>query len=146
MKEKFTILVADRNSHVRGLIKRELMEEGYRIRLAENGREVLKWAFHPDPLDLVILDPDLPDVDEACLFKKLNDRIPMLPIIIHSFRADFTRSSFDHNHAVFVEKQGNSIENLKKIVHDFLFISSSKSNSGSDRRPNRAIESLRDHE
>jgi len=125
MKEKFTILIADRNAHVRGYLKREMMAEGYLIRLAENGREVLKWAYHPEPIDLVIFDPDMPDIDGASLFSKLQDRIPSLPIVIHSFPSDYARGSVDHSEAVFVEKRGNSIEKLKKVVNDLLLSSSS---------------------
>jgi DNA-binding NtrC family response regulator len=50
--------------------------EGYRVRLAKNGREVLRWIYHYEPLDLVVLDPDLPDANDAPLLEKLNDRIP----------------------------------------------------------------------
>ena len=120
MKAKFTILIADRNSHVRGFLKREMMAEGYRIQLTDKGQEVLRWAYNSEPLDLIIMDPDLPDIDEVSLFKKLLDRIPKLPIIIHAFHSDYNRGAFDPEETVFVEKRGNSVENLKKVVQDIL--------------------------
>ena len=120
MEKPHTILVADRNSHVRGFLKRELMAEGYDIRLAKCGDEVLKWAYLPQPLDLIILDLDLPDIDEQSLFRRLQDRIPVLPVVIHSFQPDRANSFVDYEYAVFVEKRGNSIENLKKVVNDIL--------------------------
>lgn len=49
-ENKFTILIADRNSNVREFLKREMMTEGYRVRLAKDSREVLKWAFSQAPL------------------------------------------------------------------------------------------------
>lgn len=38
-----------------------MMAEGYRVRLAKNGREILEWAYHHESIDLAILDLDLPD-------------------------------------------------------------------------------------
>ena len=131
MNKQHTILIADRNSHVRGFLKRELTAEGYDIRLAKCGREVLKWAYRLEPLDLIILDLDLPDIDEHSLFSKLNDRIPVLPIVIHSFQPNGVKSAVNYEHTVFVEKGGNSIEKLKTVVNDIL--SSRKS-----RRPSAA--------
>jgi DNA-binding NtrC family response regulator len=120
MNKPLTILVADRNSHVREFLQRELKAEGYDIRLAKCGQEVLKWAYLLQFLDLIILDLDLPDLDEQALFSKLQDRIPVLPIVIHSFQSDGTKRSVNYENAIFVEKRGNSIENLKKVVSDLL--------------------------
>ena len=112
----FTILIADRNPHVRDFLKREMAAEGYRIRLAENGRDVLKWSYDPKPLDLLILDPDLPDVDADTLFSRLADRIPALPMVIHTFISDCAVSRDICRTAIFVEKGGNSVESLKQAV------------------------------
>jgi len=130
MEKRHTILIADRNSRVRGFIKRELMSEGYDIRLATCGRDVLNWAYRLQPLDLIILDLDLPDIDQQSLFSTLQDRIPLLPIVIHSFYLlpivihsfypDGAKIDVDYEPAVFVEKGGNSIEKLKKVVNDML--------------------------
>lgn len=119
MNTRISILVADRNPHVRKFLKRELEAEGHSVRLAENGVEVLKVAFFQDPLDLVILDPDLPGTAVRQLLAKLKDRIPPLPVVIHTFLADLSDSaeSQEELHAdAFVEKGGNSIETLKQVV------------------------------
>ena len=120
MDKPHTILVADRNSHVREFLKRELMAEGYDILLAKSSREILKLAYRLQPLDLIILDLDLPDIDEESLFSKLQERIPLLPIVIHSFQSDGVKNSVNYEHVVFVEKKGNSIEKMKKVVDDIL--------------------------
>ena len=120
MKEKFIILIADRNLHVRNLLKREMVAEGYRVRLAENGRDVLKWSYDSSPLDLLILDPDLPDIDESALFARLADRIPALPVVIHTLLSDFTTPKRISGTVAFVEKRGSSIERLKQVVADIL--------------------------
>ncbi|MEJ2730791.1 MAG: response regulator [Deltaproteobacteria bacterium] len=118
--KNFSILIADRNPHVRRLLERELKADGYQVRVADNGRDVLEWAYRLQPLDLIILDLDLPDIDEQMLFGDLQDRIPVLPIIIHSFQPDGMKLSVNYRHAVFVEKGENSIEKLKKAVGGIL--------------------------
>lgn len=119
-REMFTILIADRNPHVREFLRREMMAEGYRVRLAKNGHEVLRWIYHYEPLDLVILDLDLPDANDAPLLDKLNDRIPTLPVVVHTLSTDDVAANGDSLPVVFVEKEGDSIENLKKVVADML--------------------------
>lgn len=44
MEKKFTLLIADRNRNVREFLKRELIAEGYGVKVARNGQEILKWA------------------------------------------------------------------------------------------------------
>ncbi|MCJ7683997.1 MAG: response regulator [Desulfobacteraceae bacterium] len=117
---KLTILIADRNPHVREFLKREMLAEGYRVRLAKDSREVMKWVFGQAPLDLLILDLDLPDAGEVELFEQLNNRIPQLPVVLHSFQTDHANYPEALITAVFVEKQGDSIEHLKKVVSKIL--------------------------
>ncbi|MFH1581628.1 MAG: response regulator, partial [Pseudomonadota bacterium] len=109
MTKKITIMIADRNPHVREFLKREMLAEGYRILLAEKGRDIVKWVYHHDAVDLLILDPDLIDVDESDVLKKLQNRIPALPVIIHSFFSDSEHHRILLNAAAFIEKKGNSI-------------------------------------
>jgi len=118
--KKIKILIADRNSNVREFLRREMLAEGYSVELAENGREVLKWAYHREPADLLILDPDLPDAEESLLLKKLKQRIPYLPVVFHTFFSDYLSASKIINPTEFVEKGGSSIEKLKKVVTEIL--------------------------
>ena len=120
MKEEFNILITDRNPHVREYLKREMVAEGYRVRLAKTGREVIKWVYHHDPLDLLILDPDLPDTTIVSLFEKLQNRIPALPVVVHTFLSDSVDFATGSIEVVFVEKSGSSVENLKRAVADIL--------------------------
>lgn len=98
-----------------------MMAAGYEVRLAKTGREVLQFAYHHDPLDLIILDPDLPGAEQLDILEKLQDRIPTLPVVIHAFPFEEGKKPPDAlNTASFVEKSGNSIEGLKKAVIDLL--------------------------
>jgi DNA-binding NtrC family response regulator len=105
---------------VREFLKREMMAEGYRVHLAKSGREVLKWAYKQEILDLVILDLDLPDRSEVAILEKLEDRIPTLPVVIHAFLSDYENPPAVLNAAALVEKEGNSVERLKKVVSEIL--------------------------
>jgi DNA-binding NtrC family response regulator len=117
---QFTILISDRNRNVREFLKREMMAEGYRVHLAKSGREVLEWAYKKEFIDLVILDLDLPDTSEIAILEKLEDRIPTLPVVIHAFLSDYENPPAVLNAAALVEKEGNSVERLKKVVSEIV--------------------------
>ena len=120
MKRKLTILIADRNAHVRELLRREMMAENHEVLVAKNSREIIQRAFQREPLDLLILDPDLPDAAETMLFQKLHDRIPALPIILHAFSVEEARHPALLKSAPVVEKSARSIEALKELVARML--------------------------
>ncbi len=120
VRKAFTILIADRNPHVRKFLKREMMAEGYGIKVAEKGRQVLEMVYKSEPLDLLLLDPDLMDMDGRELLKKLQDRIPTLPVIVHAFSDDYDKIGVDLIGVTFVEKKGDSIEHLKLLVKKML--------------------------
>ncbi|MBL0732704.1 MAG: response regulator [Desulfosarcina sp.] len=122
MKEKYKILIADRNPHVREFLKREVEAEGYQVRLAKTGKEVLKWAYHQEQVDLLILDLNLPDENELRVLEKLQDRIPALPVVVHGFSSDHAENPdiFNKTTVFFVEKKGNSVEHLKQLVYNIF--------------------------
>jgi len=120
VKQEFSILIADRNRHVRDLLKREMNAEGYRVYTAKNAQEVLKWVFSQESLDLVILDLDLPEANGICILEKINDRIPTLPVVVHSFLSDYTYHPMLLDAAGVVEKNGVSIVKLKEVVSEVL--------------------------
>lgn len=120
MKQRHTILIADRNRHVREYIGREMMAEGYEVLLAGSSQDVLKHAYKPEPLDLLILDPDLPDSEGITLLEKIEDRIPSLPVVIHAFLSDYRNDSIFSGVVAFVEKDASSIDRLKALVARLL--------------------------
>ena len=120
MEKAFTLLIADRNRHVREFLKREMQEEGYRILLARSGREVLGYISGHAPVDLVILDIDLPDAGDFGILEKLRKRIPTLPLVVHTFLSEYLNHTGTLSTMAFVEKNGNSIECLKRTVADIL--------------------------
>lgn len=120
MQEPFSILIADRNPHVRRFLRREMMEEGYHVRLAKNAREVMELVFNRDHLDLLILDLDLPDASELDILQKLQEHFPVLPVVVHTFLSEYVNHSFVLSSAAFVEKEGSNIDRLKTVVREIL--------------------------
>ncbi len=120
MKSAYTILIADRNPHVREFLKREMTGDGYDVRLARNGHEVLQYAYSSEQLHLLILDPDLPGVHELTVLENLQNRIPSLPIVVHTFLADYVNEPVMLSVAALVEKKGTNVDRLKQVVCDVL--------------------------
>jgi DNA-binding NtrC family response regulator len=120
MVKEFTILISDRNRNIREYLKREFEADGFRVRLAKSAREVLEWIYQNIPIDLVILDPELPGVDNIPLLEKISDRVPILPIVVHSFSPDYCNQTNGSASVHFVEKKGSSIEYLKKEIFRLL--------------------------
>ncbi|MBL0715424.1 MAG: response regulator [Desulfosarcina sp.] len=122
MEETHTILIADRNAHVRKFLMREMMKEGYRIMLAGTGENVLRIAYSPGAIDLLILDPDLPGMEASSLLKALNERLPALPVVLHAHRKYSDDEFFmEENVALTViEKEGDSVERIKEAVGKLL--------------------------
>lgn len=121
MKEAFTILIADRNPNVRELLKRELVAEGYCVHLARSGREVLTLMDDASRSpDLVIMDPDLPDMGEISLLEVMRQRRPDLPVVVHTFLAEYIDHPIVLSSAAVVEKDGRHVDRLKEVVEEVL--------------------------
>jgi len=54
------------------------------------------------------------------------DRIPALPVVLHTFPSDYGNNLGSLNKAVFVEKVGNSIERLKEVISEMARMSNAK--------------------
>lgn len=115
MEKPLTLLIADRNPHVRRYLKREFTGPAYEVRTAEKAETVLADIYGPHGPDLLIVDPDLPDTPGETLLESLLSRLPPLNIIVHTLHVeDF--SHIEEKGVFLVEKRGNSIERLKQIV------------------------------
>ncbi len=111
------ILIADRNRHVREFLRRELMIEGYQVEVARDGREVLQMLYGQNPPDLLILDLELPYVTELKVLELLQEKLPSLPVVIHSFLPE--SESHLPEAAKFLEKREDT-DLLKEVVAELL--------------------------
>jgi len=115
MRNSLNILIADRNRHVRNLLSREFAAEGYQVQVAKDAQEVMALINGGRPPHLLILDSDLPFLAELAVLKRLRERYPRLPVVIHSFAAPEDGELTDETGIVFVEKKGDT-ERLKAVV------------------------------
>jgi DNA-binding NtrC family response regulator len=119
MEHRITILAADRNRHVRELLKRELMQVGCRVFLAKTAQEIIDHLFGPQTPDLLIIDPDLPDRGNLTALKQVPRRFPSLPIVLHMHSSDAPGWG-EMGKIEIVEKTGSSIERVKTIVSQII--------------------------
>ena len=123
MTDRYDVLIADKNPHIRDFLRREFTAAGYTVRVAENSHQLLRIIYGKDPLDLLIMDPDLPGADAANLAKKLCDRVPPLPVVLHTLEPEHQSRRWSLCRSRWIEKNGCSIENLKQAVAGILPVS-----------------------
>ncbi|MBN1831543.1 MAG: response regulator [Deltaproteobacteria bacterium] len=120
MRDHFTILVADRNRYVREFLRRELAGEGYEIILAKSAQEILDLIHEKRDMHLLILDVGVPCAKELSILEKAENRVPPLPVVVHSFFSDYREYASQSDTTVFVEKTGSNVDQLKRVVSEML--------------------------
>lgn len=113
------ILIADRNRHVREFLRRELGEEGYQVEVARDGRELLDLICGAEPPHLVILDLEIPYLDELKIWDQIKNRQPPLPVVVHTFLPEYPTRLTVPLAAAFLEKKGDTDE-LKAVVAEVI--------------------------
>lgn len=79
------ILVVEDEAKIASFLKRGLMEEGYDVDLAQDGREGLDAAL-TSPFDLIVLDIGLPEIDGMEVCRTLRAKGRQTPIIFLTAR------------------------------------------------------------
>ena len=120
MRDHFIILVADRNRYVREFLRRELTGEGYEIILAKSAQEILDLIHEKRDIHLLILDVGVPCAKELSILEKAENRVPPLPVVVHSFFSDYREYMSQSGTTVFVEKTGSNVDQLKRVVSEVL--------------------------
>ena len=119
MPDGFTVLITDRNRHVRNFLQRELIAEGYQVEVAADGRDLLRKVSVVDPPDLLILDLEIPYSGGPAILERLRRVNSGLPVIIHGFATEDASHPAVQRTAAFVEKMGNT-DRLKVAVLEVL--------------------------
>ena len=90
-----TILVAEDNEMVRSLARAILEKHGYRVLVAANGGEALQaLAGHADPIDLLLTDVVMPDMNGKELFARVSRIRPKLRVL---FMSGYTQNVIAHH-------------------------------------------------
>ena len=112
------ILVADDEMSIRLLYSEELKEEGYEVYLAANGKEALEIVGKV-PLDLVILDIKMPEMDGIEALRQIKEKQPDLPVLLSTaygeYRQDFATWASDE----YLVKSSD-LDDLKSAVKRYL--------------------------
>ncbi|MBU1564186.1 MAG: hypothetical protein KJ630_00990 [Proteobacteria bacterium] len=107
--------MTDINHHIRDFLQRELEKEGCTVCSVKTGVMAYVRIFSSDPLDLIILDPELFHPFDQTLIGKIVHRRSSLQIIIHTY-LDSIDGIKAGNNIYLVEKSGQSIGSLKAII------------------------------
>ena len=85
MAIKPRILIVEDEENLRLALEDNLIDEGYRVSTAANGREAMKCYLAERP-DLIVLDIMLPDTDGYTLCRTLRDKGAVLPVLMLTAR------------------------------------------------------------
>lgn len=88
MTENVTILCVDDEANVLKSLKRLFLDEDYEILTAESGKEGLALLEQHQPVQVVISDYRMPEMDGVAFFKEVHDRWPDTIRIVLSGYAD----------------------------------------------------------
>jgi len=121
MKKTFTILVADKNRHIRDFLRRELSAEGYEVVVAENGGRIVAEIERDNRVDLLVFDLEMPGADSSKILEITQKRNPPLPVVIHTFLTEERerRLISQKGGEIYIERSGN-IDHLKTAIADML--------------------------
>jgi len=111
------ILFVDDDIHIQRLYKEELIEEGYEVVVAANGKEAMEMFEKENP-DLVTLDIRLPDIDGIYLLRQMKEKRPKLPIIMstaYDYRDDFSVWASE----AYIVKSSD-LDELKSMIRKLL--------------------------
>ena len=82
----FTVILANRNRHVRELLAREFSREGFCVKSCGLGREAASLAASGG--DLLVVDSELPDMDPLSVIRQARRTRPVLPVAVHAHGAE----------------------------------------------------------
>ena len=79
------VLVVDDDADIRLLLRELLSGAGYLVETAQDGRAALR-VFHESPIDIVVLDLSMPDLDGFETLERLRD-VSDVPVILLTARS-----------------------------------------------------------
>ncbi|MBM3132698.1 MAG: response regulator [Chloroflexi bacterium] len=111
------ILVVDDEEHIRKVLSRALMAQGYDVATAANGEEALLKASE-SPFDMALLDLKMPGMGGLEALQKLKEKLPGIVVIMLTGVADnesIVTSSMAKGAVAFLTKPC-SLADLKETV------------------------------
>jgi len=114
---KETILVVEDGDAVRNLVCLMLVQNGYRVLEARNGHHALRVCeTHPEPIQLVLTDLVMPNMQGADLAEHLRRAHPNLRILLMSGYTDEpVVQRLGRDSPAFLPKPFTSVELVEKV-------------------------------
>ena len=113
-----TILIVDDEKNLLKLYEKEFAEEGYHVITAGSGPEALQ-KIQQDPLDLVILDIRMPDLNGVETLKKIMESASTVPVILNSAYTSYRDNFLTWAAEAYVVKSSDLTE-LKNKAKEVL--------------------------
>lgn len=112
-----TILVVEDGEAVRSLVCLMLVQSGYRVLEARDGREALRLCeTHPEPIQLVLTDLVMPNMQGGELADRLRRVRPELRVLLMSgYTDEHIVQRLGRNSLAFLPKPFTSIDLADKI-------------------------------
>jgi DNA-binding NtrC family response regulator len=112
------ILIVEDDEAQRFLYHEELVEEGYEVVLAKNGKEALK-CLEKSFFDLIMLDIRMPQMNGTEFLGKISGRWKETAVIIHTAYPEYRNQFISLMVDDFVLKSGD-LSGLKTTIKDLL--------------------------
>ncbi len=130
-----TVLVVDDERNIQLTLSRALSMEGYAVEVAGGGREALD-RIAALPVDVVVMDVRMPDLDGLAVLEKARETRPDLPFVIMSGHGSIetVRSAFKLGAFDYLEKPITEKEKLLVAVRNALALRSLREENARLRR------------
>ncbi|ABC83105.1 sigma-54-dependent transcriptional regulator [Anaeromyxobacter dehalogenans] len=138
-----TVLVVDDERNIQLTLSRALSMEGYAVETASGGREALE-KLAALPVDVVVMDVRMPDLDGLAVLQKARETRPELPVVIMSGHGsiDTVRSAFKLGAFDYLEKPITEKEKLLVAVKNALALQSLRAENAALRRAAGQLEMI----
>ena len=113
-----TVLVVEDDTNQRALYEEELLDEGYQVLTAGDGKEALARVREHQP-DLVVLDINMPVMDGLDTLSQMLEENGHIPVILNSAYASYKDSFTSWSADAYVVKSSDLTE-LKTTVRRLL--------------------------
>lgn len=118
MEKVKRVLVVDDEPNVAYLIKEELEDEGYKVKICTDGKEALKLIENED-FDLITLDIEMPEINGIEIAGKIREMKKDVKIILLTayghYKSDLSSWAAD----AYVVK-GSDLSELKQTIKNLL--------------------------
>jgi DNA-binding NtrC family response regulator len=130
-----TVLIVDDERNIQLTLSRALSMEGYGVEVASGGREALE-KIAALPIDAVVMDVRMPDLDGLSVLEKARETRPDLPVVIMSGHGSLetVRSAFKLGAFDYLEKPITEKEKLLVAVRNALAMRSLREENARLRR------------